>query len=152
MAASSRKTIMDRVLALMATITTANSYLTNVGSVSETLSQYDQIPEKDLPAVMPIDADEIRSWESFDGSRDRRGELDIIISCVVFEGTGSTRTARLNLMQDIEKAMLNDATLAALIIEIDSTDIITDKGTLTKYSVWDQRFSITYFYDSGNGG
>jgi hypothetical protein len=102
--------------------------------------------------VMPIDADEVRGWESLDGSHDRRGELDIIISCVVWDTLGATRTKRLELMQDVEKAMLTDATLAALIIDIDSTDIVTDKGTLVKYSVWDQRFRITYFYDSGNGG
>ena len=109
MADSLRKTIMDRVLALMATITTGNGYVTTVASVSETLRQYDQIPENQMPAVMPIDADETRSWESFDGAHNRRGELDIIISCVVFSNTSATRTARLALMKDIEKAMLNDA-------------------------------------------
>jgi hypothetical protein len=148
---SIRKSIMDRVLAALATITTGNGYNTTVRSVTEKLQQYDQIPNKNLPCLMPIDADEARGWEALSG-HDLRGELTIIISCVVKSGTNATRTARLNLMLDIEKCLMNDATLAALIIDIEPQSIITDKGTIPNYSLWDQYYKITYFYSSADGG
>lgn len=151
MAAGIRKSIMDRVLAAFATITTANGYNVTVKSVSETLQQYDQIPMKKVPCLMPIDADEARGWESM-GTHDLRGELIVIVSCVVFSRTNATRTKRLGLMADIEKCLMNDSTLAGLIQDIEPVSIITDKGTIPNYSVWDQSYRITYFYSSADGG
>jgi hypothetical protein len=129
-------------------------YASTIGSVSETLSQYDQIPDKDLPALMVIDADERRRWESMAASstQDMRGELSIVVSCVVFDKDNSTRSARLALMKDVEMCLMNDATLGALILDIAPTDIVTDKGTVPNYSIWDQSFMIRYFYNSANGG
>jgi len=312
---SVRKSVMDRVLAALETITEANGYNTTVGSVSETLKQYDQIPSKEIPCLMPIDADEVRGWEAISGL-DLRAELTAIISCVIKSGmtniidrgncesatapmmlgesepslvqctfarssdfarsgtysykltktiaagtaalarqtdngtntdmhgvvpgemldiecyvyiptasgiaaaevsiqaqyydgawislatadaaseldewerlaisgivpttaTGfqlrlevestaalneyfyvddlrvarrSMRTERLGLMVDIEKCLLNDSALNDLIIDIEPMNIITDKGTIPNYSVWDQSYKITYFYSSANGG
>jgi len=129
-------------------------YDTTIAWVSETLTQHDQIPEKNLPAAMPIDADEVRGWESLAGTstKDMRGEMSIIVSCVVYDRENATRAKRLAMMKDVEKCLMNDATLGALILDIEPQRVVTDKGTIPNYSVWDHEFLIRYFYNSENGG
>jgi hypothetical protein len=145
---------MDQAIKALGEIKAGSTFSSTVAWVSETLTQHDQIPEKNLPAVMPIDADEVRGWESLAGTstKDLRGELTLIISCVVYDRENATRTKRLALMRDVEKCLMNDTTLGALILDIEPQRVVTDKGTIPNYSVWDHEFLIRYFYNSKNGG
>jgi len=52
----------------------------------------------------------------------------------------------------VEKTLLNDTSLAALIEWIEPGRITTDKGQIPNYSVWDQEFTIQYVYSSADGG
>ena len=151
---SVRKQILDRVLALMATITTTNGYNTTVKKVSETSMALTEIPNKWIPYVQPMDLDEERETiaNPNGSSNSQQGIIDLRISCLVYDKENTTRTKRLNLMQDVEKAMLTDSALDALCLDIEPTRVVTDDGNFRLYSFWDQHFDITYVYDRDNGG
>jgi len=154
MADSGRKQIMDRVLALLKTITLANGYNTQVKKVDETARSYVEIPLKFIPYLQPMDTDEERETIAMPigASYGQQGILELTVACVVYDSKNRTRTKRLNLMQDVEKAIMNDATLLALLTDIEPTGVETDDNSIKNYSIWDQTFDLTYVYDRDDGG
>jgi len=147
---------MDAVIAALTGITVANGYVTEIGSVSDQKppDHPEQIDVQNFPACFPIDADEKQDWFALKSStNDVRGDLTVIVSCAVFniEATG-LRHARTNLMRDVSKALLNDTTLLALVLDANPGEIISDKGYFENYSTWDQYFTFGYSYDSSVGG
>ena len=145
---------MDKVLAGLAKISVENEYKTDVKLVSEKLQAPDQIPKKHLPAVFPIDADEKREYAHLVGSSDidLQGQLEVIITCVVYDRENNTRQQRTDLLRDVEKIMLNDSALSALVEWIEPVEVVTDRGTIPNFSVWDQTYRIIYRYNSADGG
>jgi len=145
---------MDAVIAALEGITKVNGYQTDVKYVSETYKGYEQISKSKLPACFPIDTDERKGWESMAGTSttDMRGELTVLVTSVVFHPQDITRQLRTDLLRDVEKAIVNDSTLGGLAMMIEPQDVITDKGTIPNFSVFDQEFLITYFYNSESGG
>ena len=83
---------------------------------------------------------------------DIQAVLEMIVTCIVYDRFNVTRQARTDLMRDVEKALLNDTALDALILFIEPMGVITDKGMVPNFSIWDQSYRITYRYDSDNGG
>ena len=154
MAYSIRHQIMDAVLAALETITVENGYESEVGLVSESIQNHEQIPKKNLPAVFPIDSDERREWVEMKESseQDIEGHLELIITCVVYDRNDKTRQQRTDLMRDVEKALFNDSTFSALILWVDPLGVVTDKGMIPNYSIWDQSYRVNYRYNSDNGG
>jgi hypothetical protein len=151
---SIRQQITDAFVAALEGITIANGYQTAVKLVSESMQNYEQIPKSDLPALFPIDTDEQREWVELAESSvvDLEGHLDLLVTAVVFDRNDHTRQARNDLMRDIEKAVLNDSTLDALILWLAPMGVVTDQGTIPNYSIWDQSYRIHYRYNSANGG
>lgn len=145
---------MDAVIDALEGITVANGYETEVEKVSESLESYEQIDKKDLPAIFPIDADEPREYAVMPDSSDLdiQAALEVIVTCVVFDRYNNTRQQRTDLMRDVGKAMLNDTALEALILYIEPMGVVTDKGTIPNFSIWDQSYRITYRFDSADGG
>lgn len=154
MADSIRKQIMDAVIAALNAVDAGDDFVSTIAYVSESLPKsVEQIDKSKLPACFPIDADEMRHSRTIgSGSYDIESELTIIITCVVWDQNDSTRQARTDLMRDVEKTMLNDTSLAALIEWVEPGRIVTDKGQIPNYSVWDQEFTIQYAYTSADGG
>lgn len=152
--ASVRHQIMDAVIAALKAITVKNGYQTNVASVSEQIKSYDQIKDKDLPALFPIDTNENRRWFALQeqSANDMQSELEVLITGVVYDAHNDTRLKRTNLLMDVEKALLNDATLKALILFSEPQRIVTDEGNIPNFSIFDYTIRITYSYDSANGG
>ena len=149
---SVRHLIMDSVITALGNISTDNGYKTNVATVSENLRHWEEIDFDEFPICFPIDADEIKSQSAITGTANMEGTLTVIITSMVFSSTNATRTARTNLMRDVEKAIMNGSTLAGLDIVTFPTRVITDKGNIPNYSVWDQEFEIIYHYSSVSGG
>ena len=114
MANSKRHQVMDAVIAALEGVTIANGYVQELKRVTETFEQYDQIDHQFLPQAMPIDADEKRDPAVVISAtnNDLEAELQIIVSLVVFDRYNKTRQQRTDLMRDVEKALLNDTTLA----------------------------------------
>jgi len=151
---SIRHQIMDAVIDALEAITTGGGYQTNVAYVSEVYQGYQELDLKKTPAVFPIDTDEQKRVDAIGvGTTDEMvSELTIACTCIVHDRTNDTRLKRTNLIRDVEKALMNNTALAALIEYIAPIDVVTDHGTIPNYSIWDQSFMITYIYDSTNGG
>jgi len=142
---------MDAVIDALEGITTANGYETDVAYVSEKLPfSVEQIDKSKLPAGFPIDADEDK--EMYTIGANMKAVLTVIVTWIVFDKENSTRQARCDLLRDCEKALVTDSTLAALILMIEPTGVMTDKGQIPNYSVFDQEFEITYEYTRTDGG
>ena len=147
MANSIRHQVMDAVI-------TALEGVATLKLVSETLEDHEQIPKANLPAAFPIDGDEKREYAQIIGSSsiDVEAEMELIVSCVVYDRGNVTRQQRTDLMRLVEKALLNDSALLALILFIEPTGVVTDKGTIPNFSIWDQSYKVTYRYNSVDGG
>jgi len=154
MADSVRKDIMDAVITALEAVDAGEVYTSTIALVSESLPMsVEQIDANDLPACFPIDADEMRSSMTIgSGTLDMQADLTVVITCVVYDQMDQTRQARTDLMRDVEKTMLNNTSLAALVQWVEPGRITTDKGEIPNYSVWDQEFTIRYLYSSTNGG
>ena len=154
MADSVRHQIMDAIIAALEGITKAGGYETDVKYVSESYLGYEVISKSKLPACFPIDTDERKGWESLAGTSttDMRGELTVVVNSVVFHPQDATRQLRTDLLRDVEKAIVNDSTLGGLALMIEPQSVVTDKGTIPNFSIFDQEFLITYLYDSAYGG
>lgn len=155
MANSNRQLIMSAVVVALQTIIAGSTYATTLAHVSGSLPEgpVEHIDLNKVPACFPIDADEDRS-PALVGSGDgnMEGRLTVLITCVVYSVTNSTLQGRNDLMRDVEKVLLNNSSLAALILEIEPTRIVTDKGVIPNFSVWDQEFLVTYRYNRTDGG
>jgi len=145
---------MDAVTVALEGITIDNGYQTEVKYVSESLEAYDQVPKSKLPAVFPIDADENRTWATLAGTsvNDLEAQLMLIISCYVYDRQNETRQKRTDLLRDVEKALMNNTALLALILYMEPDKVVTDRGTIPNFSIWDQSYKLTYRYQHTNGG
>lgn len=157
MANSIRYNIIQEVKDAVEAITTANSYLTNVKFVSDslTIKHPEELDKNKLPACFILDEDETKEPLSFFGGvgEDMTSTLTLSITSIVFSRTGDTILPRTNLLQDIEKAIVTDAAILALLIEPASpTTVETDQGYFGNYSVFKQSFDCMYIYDHDGGG
>ena len=154
MANSVRHQIMDAVTDALEGIKIADGYQSDVRKVSENFEGHQQIAMRELPAVFPLDTNETKIVDAIGigATDDSVSELTVNCTCVVFDRTNTTRLKRTNLLRDVEKALRNDTSLAALIVSIVPDEVTTDQGTVVNYSIWDQSFIITYSYSSTSGG
>lgn len=155
---SARYNILQAVITALGTITTGNGYNTTVKYVSDDLNidHPDQVDKNKFPALFPYDDDEAKdALAIFGGAGDNmQSTLTITVTCMIYSRIKSQNTLkRTNLIQDVEKVIVTDAALSALLIEYPSPiAIITDKGFFGNYSVWDQNFACTYVYVHSTGG
>jgi hypothetical protein len=144
---------MSAIISGLEGITVVNGYTTEVAYISEKCPySFEQIDKSKLPAGFPIDTDEDKEQLVFGSTNNMNAKLKILITWIVFDKNNETRQARCDLLRDCEKAMMNDTTLAALILEIYPTKVTTDKGQIPNYSVFDQEFEISYLYSHADGG
>ena len=155
---SARYDILQAVMTALATITVTNGYNTTVSTVSDDLNidHPDQVSKSKFPALFPYDDEERKeALAIFGGAGDNmQSTLTIVVTCMIYSRIKSQNVLkRANLIQDVEKVMVTDTALAALLIEIPTpTVIVTDKGFFGNYSVWDQNFDCTYIYVHSTGG
>ena len=158
MATPKRYNILQAVIAALKTITVANGYNTTVAYVSDDLDidHPDQLDKNKFPACFPYDAEETKEpLAIFGGPGDNmQSTLTIIITCMIYSRIKSQNIAkRADMMQDVERVMVTNTDLSALLLELpDPKMIVTDKGFFGNYSVWDQTFHMTYTYVHSTGG
>ena len=145
--ASKRSDIMVQVCSALANIA-------EICYVSESVSHWEELDHGKFPALFPIDADETKTpVVLFDGTQnDMRAVMTVIVTGMVYSATNDTSVKRLDLMQKVEKALVTATGLTSIIHGILPTRVITDKGALENYSVWDQEFEIEYWYPYEDGG
>ena len=145
---STRQVIMDQVLSVLTNIS-------GVNSVSESIKHYEEVDHADFPALFPIDTDEVKEpfviRESSDNNM--KSTLTLLITGMVWSATNVTRQARCDLIQAVEKAICyTGSVLTNIVHTVTPRRVITDKGSVLNYSIWDQEFEIEYFYDYKDGG
>lgn len=145
--ASNRSAIMVQVLSALAAID-------GVNFVSESIQHWEELDHGKFPALFPIDADEVKSPATlFDGTDDdMRAVLTVIVTGMVYSAENATQVERLDLMQKVEKALVTTSGLTNIVHGVSPTRVVTDKGALENYSVWDQEFEIEYWYPYEDGG
>lgn len=154
---SKRYDIIQEVLGILEDITVVNGYQTNVAYVSDKMkiSHPEELDKAQFPACMVIDEDEVKEPLAIFSAagNDMRSTLTIGITSIVYSRTADTALARTNLMQDIEKSIVTDATLLAMLLEQPSpTEVTTDMGFFGNYSVFKQKFECEYNYNHNDGG
>lgn len=155
---SKRFDIMEAIIAACEGITIANGYNTDILFVSDILDlkHPKEIDPNKFPGLYPVDMDEeVEEFEVGIGSAAQiLSNLQVVITCMVFDTYSETLLKRTNLIQDVNKAITQDADLGTLLLERATlTDVVTDKGFYGQtYSVWDQNFSMKYLFDEDLGG
>jgi len=156
-AESERYFILSKVIEVLGMISKANGYLTDVNYVSETLDikHPEELDKNKFPALFPIDGDELKEAFALFGSEgdDMQSTMELVVTGMIHEPSGKTASPRSNLIKDVEKALVMDDELTALLMErISPTRVVTDKGFFGLYSVFDMVFELTYIYDHEEGG
>lgn len=155
---SIRYDILQAIVTALGTITTTNHYNTTVKYVSTDLNidHPDQLDKNKFPACFPYDDDEIKEGLAVFGSAGDNmiSTLTIVITSMIYSRVSSRNILkRANLIQDIERVMVTDTALSALLIEpVSPKNITTDKGFFKNYSVWDATFDAQYTYVHSTGG
>jgi len=157
MATTIRYDIIQEFKSILESVTVANGYVTNVAYVSDKLKiEHPEELDKDkFPACFILDEDETKEPLSIfsTAGEDMQSTLTISVTSIVFDRSGDTALARTNLMVDIEKAVVGDAGLLALLNEQASpTSVETDQGYFGNYSVFKQKFDCVYLYAHATGG
>lgn len=144
---SLRQQIMDAVLTVLANID-------GVNLVSEDIKHYEELDHNEFPALFPIDTDETKEpYVLYDSSTENmRSQLTVIVTGMVRSITNDTRQARCDMIQAVEVALCyTGSALINLTQLVVPKRVVTDKGTIDGYSIWDQEFEITYLYNYKTG-
>ena len=156
---SMRYQILNAVVDALETISIANGYNTDLKYVSTifNVKHPEEIDKNKLPACFPYDDTESKAPLSiFDNGEifdDMLATMQVIVTSVVFDRAADTALKRTNLIQDIEKCLVTDAGLLALLLEKPSPlSVETDRGYFGMYSVFDQTFQLQYVYNHLTGG
>ena len=153
---SKRYLILTAVVAALEKITVANGYSTDVAYVSDVLElkHPEKMDKNQFPACFPIGADEDKESATIGISGDNMvSVLTMDIVSMVYDYHGDTQQIRDDLIRDIEKAIVTDTDLGALLLERPSpTTVETDRGYFGRYSVTSQEFEVTYRYNHTEGG
>jgi len=143
MADSKRKRIMDAVLSAIANVT-------SLAYVSERLVHWEELDASKFPACFPVDTDERKEphvlFES--ATEDMHSILTLVLTCYCYDAAGNTRQQRTDLIKNIEAEFgLRATALNALVVTITATRVVTDKGALDNYSIFDCEYEVEYLYD-----
>ena len=151
MADSTRSQIVDGVL----------SALTVVSGlwVSETLQHWEETPKSHYPiAAYVTDHDE--NWTPFelfggDAHSDVKATLFFTVSCYCYrsDNNGSVlRRLRTDLIRDIGEALEGGTTLMSLVLDMRPLRVVSDRGVIKNYSIFDYEFEVDYLYAHATGG
>uniref|UniRef100_A0A6M3L3L7 Tail protein n=1 Tax=viral metagenome TaxID=1070528 RepID=A0A6M3L3L7_9ZZZZ len=153
MADSIRNQILDAVIAALGAITAGATYNRTVNYVSEDLVHWEKLDKNKFDAAFPLDLSETDEQFALysTATNDIKATLEIMVTYYIWSGVATTRQARGDAVRDVKKALLNDATILGLVLDIRPMGtepvVITDH-----YSVLEIRFEADYLYDHTAGG
>ena len=144
-----RTQIIDKVISALSAVTT-------ITTVSESIKHWEELDKNGFPYAFPVDTDETKEPFTLQASTgaDMLSTLTILVTGMVYSGTNVTRATRVRMIRNVEKALVTSAALKAItgFLWILPTRVVTDKGSIPNYSIWDQEFQIQYIYESSDGG
>ena len=144
---SVRKDIIDRYITVL-------DATTGIGTVHSELKHWEELGKDQFPAVFPIDGDEAKTklcCFSTTYSDDMASTMSVIVTCYVYDETTALIASRLNLIQDVESAIMFDTSLDRIAHPV-PIQVVTDDGQIPKYSLFDIEFQNEYTYNHANGG
>ena len=144
-----RAQILNAFIAALRNITEENGYNTNVVYVSDhmVLKSPEDLDKNKFPACFPIDANEDKEAATIGSNYQITSVLTIIVTSMVFDKGGTTFEKRCYLIDDVEKAIVNDTTLCGLLLMPPGiTNVLSDVDWFGKYSVFHQSFDCAYMY------
>ena len=147
---SIRGDILDNVKTELEKITVDNKYHQKVMLVEdEKIKAPDELNVDEFPALFIIDTDESKSAGDVNSLE---CNLEIIVTGYLKSNTDlcDMQEQRRNLQNDVEKALMVDEHRGGKALKTDIVKIITDKGTLEPYAVFDMTVQILYYHDRGN--
>jgi len=142
-----REDLFTAIVAELNGITIANGYNTDIKTVDdEELKSPDDLNSEDFPAAYIIDTDERKDNADVGNVQ---ATLEFII--VGYARHAETPQAKRRLFQqDVERAVTADRYHGKdYVVDTMVTDIKTDKGLLTPFSIFDMTITITYWHPYG---
>lgn len=143
MADSIRTQIVDNIKAALENITIANGYNEDVISVhSDSFDSPESFNE--FPQLFIIDTDEDMEPLDVDSTQNT---LTLIVTgyCKSQNDMDNVQDKRRKLQADVQKALMVDERRNMLALSTDVIRVITDKGTLEPYSIFDLTVQVVYY-------
>lgn len=153
MADSKRQTIMDSIVSALNVVSSL--------WVSETLVHWEEVEKKRFPiCCFPIDHDEARTpmaLYGMAGDSDAKAVLAFTVTCYCYKADNDgtkLRKLRTDLIRDVEAALQTGTTLWAIsgLLDIRPMRVVTDRGVVKNYSIFDYEFEADYLYGHEIGG
>lgn len=153
MADSKRQTIMDSVVSALSAVSSL--------WVSETLIHWEEVDKAHYPiTAFPVDADETRTGFSLfgvAGDNDAKATLAFTVTCYCYRADNDgakLRKLRTDLIRDVEAVLQTATSLWAIsaLLDLRPMRVITDKGVVKNFSIFDYEFEVDYLYDHVGGG
>lgn len=151
MANSVRQQILDRMVTALGAITVRGGYHTDVKKVFTDIEALEEIPKSKVPCLFVLGGDEMRAPMTWGGTV-ARSLFSVLVGGVVFSVTGVIDTAIEDLILDSNKAVLNDATLGALVLWIEAGSVVRHNDSGPNFGSFDQVYKVHYIYQSATGG
>ena len=142
MADSIRKQIIDAAVAALEGIT-------NIGDVGSEYKDAGQYTVSDTPACCVLDEETTfeRSAYLHDTAHDMSATMSIRIRAYEFDINNSLASKRTELIKEIELALIDDSSLAALITDIVPERLDTDYERVENWAIIDFYFTVEYDYN-----
>ena len=139
---SIRTNILNTIKLKLQDISLTNGYKQDIQAIYD--DKFD-MPEafNDFPILFIIDGDEDKEW--FDEDQ-QLNKLNVIITgyCKKLNDTDDVQLKRRNLQADVEKALMQDQRVGGYALSIRPSKLVTDKGTIEPYAIFDLTFIVEY--------
>jgi len=151
--AAVRETILLRIKTAVETITIANGYNENVGTVYFDAQILEEVAKKDLPAIVVLPGDETREQFAIGtASNNMQARCPMLIGGILFHHTGITQGEVEDLILDVNKAVMADTTLAGYCLTIEPGMVSTNMDAAPGFATFEQTWDFTYLYTRSTGG
>lgn len=151
MADSTRSQIVDGVLSALSVV---SSFW-----VSETLQHWEETAKSHYPIAGYV-TDHDEQWAAMslfggDPSDDVKATLMFTVTCYCYRNDNDgreLRRLRTNLIRDVNAALEGGTTLMSLVLDLRPMRIVSDRGIIKNFSIFDYEFEVDYLYAHATGG
>ena len=151
MADSTRSQIVDGVLSALSVV---SSFW-----VSETLQHWEETAKSHYPIAGYV-TDHDENWVPLalfggDPDYDVKATLMFTVSCYCYRADNNgreLRRLRTDLIRDVSAALEAGTTLMSLVLDLRPMRIVSDRGVIRNFSIFDYEFEVDYLYAHATGG
>jgi len=148
---SERSQIVDGIISALAAVSSLH--------VSETLVHWEEVPKQYYP-ISAFVTDHDENWDAFalfggDAHDDVKSTLFFTVTCYCYRSDNDgreLRRLRTDLIRDVNAALEGGTTLMSLVLDMRPMRIVSDRGIVKNYSIFDMEFEADYLYAHATGG